>query len=192
MTLFSTYADVKNYQYIGFDVKQIMQCFGENRETRFDANRSPVSYKGVWTSPINIHFGSDKKGLLIPDVSEHLGRLYMNEKSYEVLKDIIGNCGEFLPVKHDYGTGYMFNTLCIAEDVDGVDLNSCKRDEYGDIEKVAFFEDRLRDFAVFRTRYDNHGVSYCQPIVKEAIEEAGLKGLLFFSDLRRSWEAWQE
>ncbi|MDG9670151.1 hypothetical protein ONV78_20610 [Hahella sp. CR1] len=189
MTLYAIYADQKKYQYVGFDYKQIISEFGDSKDTRFDANRSHRSYKDIWKNPIGIYFGSDKKGLLIPDISEHQGRLFLSEKAYDVLKDIIDQDGEFLPVVYDGSKGFMFNTLRLAEDLEALDETQCEQDEYDDVMSIGFHEGKLQNVSIFRAKFDRFYVAYCTQEVKDAIEKAGLKGLLFYSDLRRPWQA---
>ncbi len=48
---------------------------------------------------------------------------------------------------------------------------------------MAFYEEKVKGFMVFRSSVDNHLSISCQEPVKEAIEKAGFGGVYFTSDL---------
>lgn len=60
-------------------------------------------------------FGGGEK--LIPDISSRVGKLFLNEMAFSVLKEILSKDGEFLPVTYEGGTGYLFNCLVVAEEL---------------------------------------------------------------------------
>lgn len=186
MALYSIYADTKIYRYIGFDSKQSKGMFGKNIHDQFDVNFEAKRYSDKWTSPLSVDFSDDGSGFhgdVMPDISEHNGRLFLSQKAYEVLKPLIEHDGEFLPVSYDEESGYMFNPLSIAETVDGVDETLTKKNEWGDLINLAFHEDKVKSFAIFRTNVDDHISAFCQQSVKDAIENADLKGVFFTVDL---------
>jgi len=100
-----------------------------------------------------------------------------------VLKDLITNDGEFLPVKYEQGDAWLFNPLSIAEDVDGLDKKLSVKNEWGDIENIAFHENKVKEFSIFRCMFDINKNVFCQDTVKQVIEKAGLKGVFFTPDL---------
>lgn len=182
MSLYSIYPDIKSYMYIAYDWKQIKEQMGD--EYRFDMDRTVKPYFPVWKKPVKIEFANEgMKGSKIPDISVDQGRLFLSEKAHKALKDVIGNDGEFLPVEHERGKGYMFNPLRLAEEVDGVDNKLSVKNEWGDVEHVAFDEENVKDFSIFKTAFDSYFSVYCQQSVKDAIEHAGLKGVVLTTDL---------
>jgi len=186
MALYSVYTDTKTYRYIGFDSKQSREMFGKNIHDQFDVNFEAKPYADKWKSPFNVDFsddGSSFHGDIMPDISEHNGRLFLSPKAYDVLKPLIENDGEFLPVTYNEETGYMFNPLSIAETVDGIDETLTQKNEWGDLVNLAFYEDKVKKFAVFRTNVDDHMSAFCQQSVKDAIENSDLKGVFFTVDL---------
>jgi ribulose 1,5-bisphosphate carboxylase large subunit-like protein len=99
MALYSIYADKKKYRYLGVDRNQSREVFGEDVKNQFDINFEAKPYADNWQT-LNVNFTDDGAGLsgdLIPEISEHNGRLFLSPKAYEVLKNIIKKDGEFLP-----------------------------------------------------------------------------------------------
>ncbi|GAB2196146.1 hypothetical protein [Sessilibacter sp. MAH4] len=183
--LYSIYNNGKKYGYLGFDWKQIISEFGESMDTRFDVNEFPRSYKSLWKTPIRVSF-DDCEGLngsAIPDIAEHQGRLFLNTKAYDALYDLLKNDGEFLPVVYELGEGFMFNPLSLANSQSDLDLKLCVKNEWGDVENITFNEDNVKRFTIFKTEYDRYYSVYCQDCVKTAVEQSGLKGVIFTPDL---------
>ncbi|GAB2191032.1 hypothetical protein MAH1_26400 [Sessilibacter sp. MAH1] len=180
--LYSMYADTKKYLYIGYDAKQIMSQLGD--DYRFDIDRSVKPYSNIWQSPINVNFGSEGiKGTKIPDISVDQGRLFLNTKAYDALYNLLKNDGEFLPVIYELGEGFMFNPLSLANSESDLDLKLCVKNEWGDVENIAFNEDSVKRFTIFKTEYDRYYSVYCQDCVKTAVEKSSLKGVIFTPDL---------
>ena len=108
---------------------------------------------------MNINFDDDGAGLdgdLIPDISVHYGRLYLSAIANGALKELLIEDGEFLTVQHESGKGYIFNPLHCAEEKQGLDKTLSRKNEWGDIENTAFHEERVKDFTIFKTAYDNY------------------------------------
>jgi hypothetical protein len=180
--LYSIYADTKNYLYIGYDGNQMNDLLGD--EYRFDIDRTVKSYSRVWKNPITVNFGNEgMKGTKMPDISADQGRLFLSQKAYDVLRDLLKNDGEFLPVEYESGNGFMFNPLSLAESVDGLDKKLSVKNEWGDVENVAFDENKVQGFNIFKTEFDAYYSVYCQESVRDAVEQAGLKGVIFTPNL---------
>lgn len=184
MALYSIHSSEK-YRALKFDDKQIHEVFGDDIHNQFTVNYAPVSYEDKWQI-LNINFDDDGAGLdgdLIPDISAHYGRLFLSQAAYEALKGLLEGHGEFLPVRYKGESAYIFNPLHKAEEVDGLDTKLSVRDEWGDIENTAFHEERVKDFVIFKTEFDHFISAYCDQALKDAVEEADLKGVFFTTDL---------
>lgn len=152
-----------------------------------DINGAPIRHKSVFTVPLRVSFAAkypqDKK-LFIPDLCVFEGRLFLNEKAYKTIGRLIENDGEFLEVVDDNGNqGFVFTPLKIAEDVNGLDLKLSKKNEWGDVVHLAFNEEAVKNWTVFRTEYNAFMTLHCQEVVKKAIEETHLTGLYLTNDL---------
>lgn len=185
MGLYSVYADKKHYRSLGFDRSQSRKIFGENIENQFDVNFEAKPYAQLWKT-LDVNFADDGSGLsgnLTPDISEHNGRLFLSQKAYDALKDLLAQDGEFLPARYEQGSAFLFNPLSVAEDVDGLDTELSIKNEWGDVENLAFHEERIKDFVIFRSAFDNYRSAFCSDLLKNAITSAGLKGIFFTPDL---------
>ena len=184
--IFSIYNDHKKYAYIGFDWKQIVQEFGESMDTRFDVNCEAKPYSAIWKNPIKVNFSDNSEGMTgtgIPEIAEHQGRLFLSQKAYEILRDLLEKDGEFLPVEYENGQGFIFNPLSLAEAVDGIDNKLSVKNEWGEVENIAFHNDKVKNLQIFKSNFDAHYNVFCQESVKNAVEKSGLKGVIFTPDL---------
>jgi len=171
--------------YLVFNIpsQEVLDKLG--RAHPFHIDRSPIPYADLWPTTFNINFlasmGSKTKE--IPDISEAGGRLFFSEKAFKKLKDICSNYGEFLPVSFDTGIGYIFNPLITAEQLGGVDKNLIGFDSNANLEHFGFKDSAIRNTPIFRTELDNYHGIFCTSTVKNAIEDAKLKGVKFNVDL---------
>ncbi len=189
MTFFTMYSDFDHYVCIGFDDIQMKRIFGDDPRQRFDYTQGNRPFKRSIPEKLNINFQRErgsKSGAKLPDIqvlTRHNTNLFLSLTAYDVLKDIIADAGEFIPVSYEEGDGYIFNVLCIAEDVDGLDMALCIKNDWGDVENMGFREENLKSLTLFKTKFDGFNNLYCREDVKAAIENAGLWGVLFSPDL---------
>lgn len=181
MTIFRISQDDK---YLVFNIpsQEVVDKLG--RAHPFHINRSPIAYAQFWKQPLHINFlaGLDSKAQSIPDISSAGGRLFLKQKSFDLLKDLLLPHGEFLPVTFDAGSGYIFNPLKIAEDLDGLDQKLIIYDKNENLEHIGFKEDVLSEISIFRTKLDSYHGVFCNLALKAAIEEGQLTGVYFHSD----------
>jgi len=185
MTLYSIYADAKKYRTIGYDSEQMFDSFG-SLYNHFNVNYSPRPFLKHLNSPLKVNFSREASafsGDEIPDISEHYGRLFLSPKAYDVVKDLIKNDGEFLPVEYEKGSAYIFNTLSVAESVNGINKQLSIKNEYDEHLNIAFHQDETKNFMIFKTSFDGYINAFIQEELKQAIEEAELKGVYFTSNL---------
>jgi len=180
MALYTLYPDLDNFAFIGFDEKQMKDLCGDDPRDRFDFHNIPKSFEGIISKILNIDFSDDCNGLTgtdAPDLQVFHGKLFLSEKAYKAIGKIIAKDGEFFPVTYENGKGYIFNPMSIAEDVDGLDEALSIKNEWDDVENIAFHEDKVKQFAMFRTAFDTYISLFCNEAVKNAIEKNDLIGL---------------
>lgn len=185
MTLYSIYADAKKYRTIGYDSEQMFDNFGSLNH-HFNVNYSPRPFLMHVKSPLKVNFSREESafsGNEIPDISEHYGRLFLSSKAYDVVKGLIKNDGEFLPVEYEKGCAYIFNTLSVAESVNGLNKQLSIKNEYGEHLNMTFHQDKTKDLMIFKTSFDGYINAFIQEELKQAIEDAELKGVYFTSNL---------
>lgn len=142
-------------------------------------------------SPVEATFqdDSDKKNVLVPpDITVWFtsNNLALNKKAYDALKDALASYGEFLPVTCAGNDYWVFHVTKKTE-MDVVDLKASERvvDRGGfiDLKKLVFKEDAVKDLLLFQTPYSDYRNLYCTEHFKTLVEDAGLKGLIFHTDL---------
>lgn len=177
--IYSLHPDVENYQLFSVGGESARKALGE--DTRFHFDESPVLYTDGW-QPMALEFYATGqiKTLPIPDISQYCGRLFLNEKACAVLKDILEPCGEFLPVFHAGGTGYLFNPLALEDNA--LNKGLCKKNEWDEIVWIDFNEEQVNS-PLFRIEYDNFFSVFCNEKFQSAYKEARLNGLVFNTNL---------
>jgi len=179
--IYLIHPDYRHYKSFVYDPKAVRKALGS--ETQFHFARSPQTYLDDW-KPLEIAFealASKKAGL--PDIMVRNGRMFLNQIAIDALKPLIDNQGEFLPVTYGGQDGMLFNILATAEDVDGLDTQNSLNNEFGEVQALAFHEENLKELNVFRTAFDGYMGVYCNEVFRKAVEDTGLKGLIFSSDI---------
>lgn len=107
--------------------------------------------------------------------------MVLNEKAYSALKEILAPSGEFLKAYCEGIPYFIYNTLHIEDNsaIDEDQSQKCMNDGiYQGLDALAFIESNISQ-PIFKTAYDRKAYSYCTGAFKEAVESAGLKGLIF-------------
>ena len=191
--LYTMIHDYRYYLAAYFDQNQINRLVGvlsdENRDKHIELTCHPHTYKGVFEEPLRIAFQPKDKTLkncTMPDLGIMQGRLFLNQNAYDILSPIIGADGEFLPAIYNSDKpAYIFNPLRVAEDVDGLDVSLSKEDEFGEVAHLAFHEEKLGNWSLFRAKFNYYHTLQCRDDIKKIIEDGGLTGLYFTPDLGR-------
>ena len=186
MAIFRICSDDAHYLNFVEDATDVEQKLG--RDHPFHIDPRPKRYAHLWKEPLKVtlYYGNYNKGKRVPDIAENGGRIYLNQRVYETLYPVLEDAGEFLPVFHEEGEGYLFNPLMSAEDVDGVE--EVFYDEHDNMIGYRFDEKRVKDLPIFRTEVDGYQGIFCSEAVKETVEASAFKGVRFtkhYSDLFR-------
>lgn len=187
--LYTLIHDHNHFLKMLWDRDQIASLVGEMgsaMEQRIDMWNAPVSFKGVFTETLRVTFpvlSKEDKSCTLPDIAIDQGRLFLNERAFEVLKPLIENDGEFLPVTYEQGDAYIFIPLQTAESVNGLNDKLSLKNDWGDMENIAFHEERVGNWAVFRSEFNAYMSIYCNEAIKDAIEANKLTGLFITPDL---------
>lgn len=174
------------YQCLHIEGKEARKALGE--ETDFNLDPSPIAYLDNW-KPMPVSFFSDAKGAdLIPDIALRVGKLFLSEKAYAVLKEALSPCGEFLPVTYEGGSGYLYNCLTMAEDYEAVDSKLSIHDPLSDQYAITFDNAKLTGIAIFKCNIDLSGL-FCNDTVKKLIDSHQLSGVDLVEDIGHPFPA---
>ena len=182
MTLYRIYGDDAKYLNFVVDASDCEEKLGFDHPFHLDSR--PVPYAPVWKTPllVDFHYGRQGRNKPIPDIAENGGHLFFGEAAHARLHPLIGSAGEFLPVHFTEGTGYVFNPLRTAEEVDGIDEDKTALDAHGNLVHYAFREDRVSALPIFKTEIDTFLGIFCHDAFKDAVAEGGFTGLTFGGD----------
>ena len=180
--IYLTHPDYQNYKSIVMDHKLVRKALGN--ETMFHFSRTPHRYLENWQA-FEIGFASlvSSKKMSMPDLISRNGRLFLNAKAYNATHESLKKCGEFLPVIYDGKDGYLFNILTLAEEAGALDACLSTKNEFDEVQSIAFDEKKLNGINIFRCEFDGYMGIYCSNELKQVIETADLKGLTFSADL---------
>lgn len=183
MALYRIYGDDRQYLNFVIPVSEVIQKLGKSHPIHID--RTPIPYKDIWKEPLEIDFmyGNETAGKLIPDIIDNNGRLFLSEKAYTELNELLNKVGEFLPVYYTDGKGYIFNPLKTAESESAIDKKSITHDEHGFLSNFSFIEEKLNNISVFKTELDTYLGLFCTAEFKSKVENADLKGIAFGQDI---------
>lgn len=148
-----------------------------------------ATWSDIW-NPVDIKFidDSDKHNVLTPpDITcWFTNEIILNKKAYDILGTKLTPYGELLPAFCE-GIPYWILHVTKKITMDTVDLNKSERivEEGGfiNVKALAFKESEVKDLLIFKTEFSEYRNIYCTEKFKTLIETAGLKGLLFSTDL---------
>lgn len=160
-----------------------MAKLGEEYGT-FAFNSEPTTYRDVW-KPLEIEFRSCEGSMAteVPDLSENFGRLFLSEKAFSALGELLQQSGECLPVTFSGRKGYIFNPTVTAEQHNAVIQSATAYDEHGNLVHFAFDEARLAGVSVVKTNLDLYKGVFCGEQLKELCLTERLTGVTFSPDV---------
>ena len=176
--IYRIHPNIKDFLMLAFDGDKAREALGE--DTDFYMDERPIPYIADW-QPMEIGFSDafgGKKKKEIPDISLNVGKLFLNEKAFDCLKDLISTNGELLPVKYDNKTGYIFNGLTTVKHNEKLSTHDPMNNSFS----VVFDESDIMHNSIFKAEID-HGAYFCQNEFKNIVEENSLTGINFSQDI---------
>ncbi len=147
-------------------------------------------WKTFW-KPLCAQFtdDSDKHNVIkLPDITcWFTDRLALNQTAYDALASLLEPYGELLPVTCE-GVPYWILHVTKKTGMEVVELTKSHREvieeaDYIGMQSLVFKEEKLKDLLIFQTEFSGYKNIYCTEKFKALVEAAGLKGLLFSTDL---------
>lgn len=174
------------FNYLVFDIsaQEIEYKLGD-----FFLLQEPL-WKDFW-KPLEAKFSDDSDDgntINLPDITcWFTDRLALNQTAYKALASTLAPYGEILPVTCE-GIPYWIFHPTKKTGMDAVDLNKSEREvieecEYIGMQALVFKEEKLEHLLIFQTEFNGFKNIYCTEKFKSLVEKAGLKGLLFSTDL---------
>lgn len=189
--LYTIVSSDQEYRGMTWDKEQIAKIvgsYGQAIDKRIDINNTPRSYESIFTTPLNVQFPilhKSDENKKIPEIAEVQGRLFLTPRAYKALHPMICHDGEFIPIIYENGEAYFFTPMRVAEDANALDTALSKKNQWGDLENLAFDEQKILEWRVFRAKFNHYQTLQCNNEIKNTIEKAGLTGVYITPDLGR-------
>ncbi len=182
MTIYRIHHDDK-YMVYEISTKEVLRKLG--REYPFHIDRSPISYKHEWNTPLEITFADmdDEDNSQMPDLSENDGRLFFNQEAYNLFHKLLDKDGEFLPIYCNNDQGWIFNPTTVAENLDALNEKLIGYDQHGNLNHFEFLDDKLTSTEIFRAKIDEYYGIFCKEKFKNLYEKSEFIGIKFQTDL---------
>ena len=177
-------ANSRNYLTVTFDIEEVIEKFGEDDLMPFD--QTPREFRHGW-KVVNVDFVDDGEGAKVkqrPDLDFNSGHVYLAGNAAKALAPLLEKFGELLEVVNQGERAYIFNPLKI---VSADQALSAKNPVSGDVTHLSFSEDSEEHF-IFRTDYDGYHGVFVNDKFKKIVEEQGLTGMHFETDLSNIFE----
>lgn len=182
MTIYRIHPDRMHYQLLTISSEEVIGKLG--KQYPFHIDPTPKPYAAIW-KPLEISFydsTSSKNKTKQPDISVDHGLLFLNNSACDALSTLIDTDGEILPVSYDGQSGAIFNALKCAEDFNALDIKRSIKNDWGDLQSLAFIEERV-DAVLFKCQFEGFTGLFCNDVFKAAVEQAKLNGVTFSVDL---------
>ncbi len=183
MTIYRIHPDRMHYQLLTISSEEVIGKLG--KQYPFHIDPTPKPYAAIW-KPLEVSFydsTSSKNKTKQPDISVDHGRLYLNESACGALSTLIDADGEILPVSYNGQNGAIFNALKCAEDFNALDTKRSTKNDWGDLQSLAFFEERINTAVLFKCQFEGFTGLFCTDVFKGAVERAKFNGVTFSLDL---------
>ncbi|MDN3639239.1 hypothetical protein QWY82_10495 [Simiduia curdlanivorans] len=176
--IYRIHPNIKDFLMLAFDGDKAREALGE--DTDFYMDERPIAYKNNW-QPMEIGFsdafvGKNKKE--IPDISLSVGKLFLSQKAYELLKNLIADSGELLPVNYSGKSGHLFNGLKTVKHDPKLSVHDPLNDRY----VITFDDSETKSLSIFKAEID-YDAYFCQDQLKKIVESNNLTGVSFSRDL---------
>jgi hypothetical protein len=174
-------------KHLAFDIspEELESKLGEDHFFLLD---EPI-WSSFWKSlDVQFHDDSDKKNVSsLPDITcWFTDQLVLSEKAYSSLSEALTPYGEFLPVKYNGSSFWVFHITKLTG-LDAINQPDSERlvEASGHIEvkQMSFNNNAVAGLLVFKTEYNGYNNVYCSDEFKTLLENTGLEGLVFNPDL---------
>lgn len=137
-----------------------------------------------WPMPDTEFIPIDDDSAPIPDIAKWIdASLVLSPKAYRLLGDTLKEYGELLPITVKKETYYIFNCRTFGQ----VKKELCEKSYYdgeeAGIKTIVFDLDDVSPKLVFKTDYNAGLELYCGERLKKLVEDFGLRGVIFSSEL---------
>lgn len=184
--VFAIRKDIPKYKVLDLNILDITRDLPDTIDLNsiYDFSQLNTAMASWWITPDTQYVGTSKQAkAIVPDISCWVdATLTLSPRAYRLLKDLLGECGEFLPVSISGELHYIFNCFsegepnkeaCIFNDEEGMQAGL----------KYLEFENSVTNLVVFKTTIENCLTLFCTSRFKDIVESFELNGVVFDENL---------
>lgn len=184
--VFAIRKDIPKYKVLDLDIMDVTRNLPEDidLDSVYDFSELNTSMASWWVAPDTQYISSAKEAKsLVPDISCWVdATLTLSPKAHRLLKDLLNDFGEFLPVSISGEWHYIFN--CFTLGMPNEDLCTFNNEEGMQAGlKHLEFDQSASELIVFKATIENCLTLFCNNRFKDAVESFGLQGVIFDENL---------
>jgi hypothetical protein len=182
--IYKVFDNNTEYQSFHIDMEEFLDVMdssiGEQDAMQF--SQLNIAMADNW-EPLRVSYTQNEDcGNALPDIGIwKSASLILSERAAEVLKPLISEYGEFLPVTCVGNTHYVFNCLTNIDADKAASVRVMEGEFFMDVAALTFPEATKE--VVFKSSFENSRNIFCSEAFKDAVESNGLGGIYFGEDL---------
>jgi hypothetical protein len=184
--VFAIRKDIPKYKVLDLNILDITRGFPDdiNLNSIYDFSQLNTSMASWWVTPDTQYVSTSKQAkAIVPDISCWVdATLTLSPRAHRLLKDLLSEYGEFLPVSISVELHYIFNCFsegepnkeaCVFNDEEGMQARL----------KYLEFDSGVKNLVVFKTKIESCLTLFCTSRFKEIVESFELNGVIFDENL---------
>lgn len=184
--VFAIRKDIPKYKVLDLNILDITRDLPDTIDLNsiYDFSQLNTSMESWWVTPDAQYVSTSKQAnAVVPDVSCWVdATLTLSPRAHRLLKSLLNEYGEFLPVSISGELHYIFNCFvegeankeaCVFNDEEGMQAGL----------KYLEFDDSVKDLVVFKTKVESCLTLFCTSRFKEIVELFELNGVIFDENL---------
>lgn len=180
--IFAIRKDSPTYKALDLDILDVTRNLPDNIDVDsiYDFSQLNTSMASWWDMPDTQYidyYGEGKS--LIPDISCWVdATLVLSPKAHRLLKDLLNDSGEFLPVSISGETHYIFNCFTLGE----VNEEACTFNNEEGMQaglKHIEFKESAKELIIFKATIEGCLTLFCNQRFRDMVESFELQGIIF-------------
>ena len=180
MSIYTIRQDIDSFMFFAIDD---IDVYEKMEDFNIDGFGMPLEFR--WVAPKSEFIESDSGIKALPDVTQWTGSdLVLNGKARQSLAELLDNLGEYLPLNGKAKDYCLLNpTQRIGNEIVNLEMTKSSYFDDGTWERITklVFNKNADSIvpALFTIGIDSGTTLFCNQNFKDAIEQHGLKGLIF-------------
>ncbi|RZK24915.1 MAG: hypothetical protein EOO43_06875 [Flavobacterium sp.] len=184
--VFAIRKDIPKYKVLDLDILDITRELPDNidLDSVYNFSQLNTSMASWWVTTDTKYVSTNNRGdAKDPDISCWIdATLTLSPRAYRLLKDLLSEYGEFLPVSISGELHYIFNCFSEGEPIKEACVFNNEEGMQAGL-KYLEFDKSVSNLVVFKTKIESCLTLFCNNRFKEIVESFGLNGVIFDENL---------